>query len=92
MELLTATRIAASTPDRQKWTNKWSMSIQPVSDGGLPGGLTAAAACAAKPAARLRLGLHSALMLGDPRFGVRFGFEHADPDGISIRDADLDSE
>jgi len=54
--------------------------------------LAAAAARAAKPAARLGLGLHSALVLGDPCFGVRFGFEHADRGRMTVRDADLDSE
>src|SRR5919109_2527760 len=53
--------------------------------------LTVAAARAAKPAG-LGLRLDPALMLGDPRLGVRFGFEQAHPGGISVRDADLDAE
>jgi hypothetical protein len=31
-------------------------------------------------------------MLGDPRFGIRFGLEHADPGRKTFRDADLDAE
>jgi Aldehyde dehydrogenase family len=54
--------------------------------------LTAAVARAAKPAARLCLGLDPALMFGDPHLGVRFGFEHADRSRMTIRDADLDTE
>jgi hypothetical protein len=54
--------------------------------------LTAVAARAAKPAARMSLGLDPALVLGDPRLGVRFGFEHADRGRMSVGDADLDTE
>jgi hypothetical protein len=38
------------------------------------------------------LGLHPALMLGDPRLGVRFGFERGDPGRMTVRDVDLDTE
>jgi hypothetical protein len=31
-------------------------------------------------------------MLGDPCLGVSFGFEHADPGRMTVRDADLDTE
>ena len=31
-------------------------------------------------------------MLGNPRLGVRFGFEHADRGRMTVRDADLDPE
>jgi hypothetical protein len=31
-------------------------------------------------------------MLGDPRLGVRIGFERADPGRMTVRDADLDTE
>ena len=31
-------------------------------------------------------------MLGDPCLGVCFGFEHADPGRMTVRDADLDTE
>jgi hypothetical protein len=31
-------------------------------------------------------------MFGDPRLGVRFGFERGDPCRITVRDADLDTE
>jgi hypothetical protein len=66
-----------------------------ASAGKWPGGLmglAAAAVRAAKPAARLGLGLHAALMLGDPRLGVRFGFKHADRGRMTVRDADLDTK
>ena len=46
-----------------------------------PRGRTTSAASAvrsAKPAARLRLREHPALMLGDPRLGIRFSFKHAE--------------
>src|SRR5215469_15888142 len=46
----------------------------------------------AKPTAQLCLGPHPPPMLGDPRLGVRFGFEHADPGRMTVRDADLDAE
>src|SRR6516162_2661833 len=52
----------------------------------------AAAARSAKPAARLCLGLHPALMLGDPCLGVRFGFELADLGRMTVRDGYLDTE
>jgi hypothetical protein len=38
------------------------------------------------------LGLHPVPMLGDPRLGVRFGFEYADPGRMTVRDADLYTE
>ena len=34
----------------------------------------------------------STLVLGDPRLGVRLGFEHADRGRMTVRDADLDTE
>jgi hypothetical protein len=46
----------------------------------------------AKPTARPCLGVHPAPMLGDPRLGVSFGFERADPGRIAVRDAYLDTE
>jgi hypothetical protein len=38
------------------------------------------------------LGFHPSPVLGDPRFGVSFGFEHADRGRIAVRDTDLDRE
>src|SRR5215471_18876035 len=46
----------------------------------------------AEPPAGLCLRLHPALVLSDPRFGVRCGLERADPGRMGIRDADLDAE
>src|SRR5438445_10172576 len=42
--------------------------------------------------ARLRLGGHPALVLGDPRLGVGFALERADLGRIGIRDRDFDAE
>jgi len=54
--------------------------------------LTAAAADAAKPAPRLGLRLYAAPVLGDPRLGLRLGFERADRGRMTVWDADLDAE
>jgi hypothetical protein len=54
--------------------------------------LTATATRPTKRPTRLRLGLHPALMRGDPRLGVRFGFECGDLGRMTVRDVDLDPE
>src|SRR5215813_13070011 len=54
--------------------------------------LTIETARPAKPAARPGLGLHPAPMLVDPRLGVGFGLEHADPGRITAWDTYLDTE
>jgi hypothetical protein len=46
----------------------------------------------AKPAARPCLGAHPPPMLVDPRLGVGFGFEHADPGRVTARNIDFDAE
>src|SRR5438477_11756763 len=47
---------------------------------------------AMRPVARLHLLLDPALVLGDPRFGIGFGVEPADPCRVAVRDLDLDTE
>jgi hypothetical protein len=42
--------------------------------------------------ARLGFRLHLALMLGDPRFGVRFRFEVAYLGRVAVKDGYLDAE
>jgi hypothetical protein len=54
--------------------------------------LPAETARPAKPAARPRLVAHPGPMLVDPRLGVGFGFEHADPSRMTAWDAYLDTE
>src|SRR5215470_11568279 len=45
-----------------------------------------------KRAPGLRVRLHSALMIGDPRLGIGFGGELADDSGIGLRDLHFDAE
>src|SRR5215831_19009416 len=54
--------------------------------------LFVATAGSGKPTTRLRMRLHSAVMIGDPRLGIGFGGELADGGRIGLRDLHLDAE